>query len=103
MIQSDADQQTRTTTTSTTIDSTIQPSEPPRLNRRRTLGIVTASASAAAIAIGTATATRHATQAQSETPTPVAPAIVPIQSTTVGEMPTTGAIRGHRLASSHFP
>lgn len=87
MIQSDADQQTRTTTT-----STIQPSESPRLNRRRTLGIVTASASAAALALGTAT--RHPALAQDQTPTPDASAIVPIQSTTVGEMPTTGAIRG---------
>lgn len=96
MIQSDADRQTRTT--STAIDSTMTPS---RLNRRRTLGIVTASASAAAIAI--ASSMRHATQAQGETPTPEASAIVPIQSTTVGEMPTTGAIRGAPVGQQPLP
>jgi hypothetical protein len=63
---------------------------PIRLNRRRTLGAITASASAAMVAVGV----RRMVQAQDETPTPDASAIVPIQSTTAGEMPTTGAIRG---------
>ncbi len=63
---------------------------PIRLNRRRTLGAITASASAAMVAIGV----RRMALALDETPTPDASAIVPIQSTTVGEMPTTGAIRG---------
>ncbi|MGC4189864.1 MAG: class F sortase [Thermomicrobiales bacterium] len=58
------------------------------LSRRRTLAAVTASAAA-----GTALVT-HA-RAQEDSPTPDGtPGIVPIQSTTLGPMPTTGAIRG---------
>lgn len=66
-----------------------------RINRRRTLGVMTAGASAASIlAVGAHLRQQGASAAQDETPTPEASAIVPIQSTTVGEMPTTGAIRG---------
>ncbi|MGC4106777.1 MAG: sortase [Thermomicrobiales bacterium] len=58
------------------------------LSRRRTLTAVTASAAAALVV-------SRATAAQDDTPTPEGtPGIVSIQSTTLGPMPTTGAIRG---------
>lgn len=61
----------------------------PALTRRRTLAAVTASAATAAFV------SAHARAAQDDTTTPEGtPDIVPIQSTTLGPMPTTGAIRG---------
>jgi len=82
-------------------DADQLPTAPPtgadttRINRRRTLGVMTAGASAASVlAVGAHLRRQGASAAQDETPTPEASAIVPIQSTTVGEMPTTGAIRG---------
>ncbi|HEU0165397.1 MAG TPA: class F sortase [Thermomicrobiales bacterium] len=83
----------------TSPDADTLDSEPSRINRRRTLGAITASA-AAATAVAVGVLARPGASAQSdETPTPTATTdansgIVPIQSTTVGEMPTTGAIRG---------
>ncbi|HWK79878.1 MAG TPA: class F sortase [Thermomicrobiales bacterium] len=59
------------------------------LSRRRTLTAVTASAAAALVAV------RANAQDDTSTNTPEGtPGIVPIQSTTLGPMPTTGAIRG---------
>jgi sortase (surface protein transpeptidase) len=66
-----------------------QPTASPPRSRRHTLAAVTASAAAAAVL-----AARQAS-AQEDAPTPEGtPGVVPIQSTTLGPMPTTGAIRG---------